>query len=281
LNKAILAIPLLILGLGNGKRPAIGQEIGILPPDRALMPSLLAGPRDPSTSSSLLFVSGNPNSHGRGVEAEVSIGATLPAILLKGKNRGHPVVVGIEAAVFARFGLQVLERELIASDWVFAIPVVWHRDRGWFRFRYYHTSSHMGDEYARRFEDPGIDFSRDAAEILYFHAPFHCFGIYGGARYAYNVHPEESKRWVLRAGGQLETQEMDVNLRPFFAADVEWDQDAGRSPRLELRAGVGLRKVGILRTLRLSLTFLTGPSPLGQFNGKTTTQVGLTIQKTL
>ena len=63
--------------------------------------------------------------------------------------------MGIEAAAFARFGLQVLGRELIATDWVFAVPVVWHRAGGWIRFRYYHTSSHMGDEYARRFEDPG------------------------------------------------------------------------------------------------------------------------------
>ena len=61
---------------------------------------------------------------------EVSIGTTLPVLLFPGKNGRGPLVVGIEAAVFARFGLQVLERELIASDWVFAVPVVWHRDRG-------------------------------------------------------------------------------------------------------------------------------------------------------
>jgi hypothetical protein len=281
LSKAILAISLFILLLARGEEQACGQEVAALRPDRSLFPALLAGPRDPSTSFNLLFVSRNPSAHGRGVEAEVSLGATLPTILLGEKDGGHPVVVGIEAAVFARFGLQVLERELIASDWIFAIPVVWHRDGGWFRFRYYHTSSHMGDEYARRFEDPGINLARDAAEILYFHALNSGTGVYGGARYAYNVHPNESKRWALRAGGQLEAPKEDVNLRPFIAADLEWDQDAGRSPRLEVNAGMGLRKVGILRSLRLSLTFLTGPSPLGQFNGRTTTQAGLTILKTL
>ncbi len=272
---------LLFLGLGHGRRLAGGQEIEALLPERALMPSLQAGPRDPSTSFSLLFVSGNPNAHGRGFEVEVSIGTSLPVMLLAGKPDEHPVVVGIEAAAFARFGLQVLERELIASDWVFAVPVVWHQDKGWFRVRYYHTSSHMGDEYARRFKDPGVNFARDAAEIFYFRSLLDRFGVYGGARYAYIVHPEDSKRWVLRAGGQVEAPEKDVTLRPFFAADVEWDQDAGRNPRLEVRAGVGFQKLGILQDLRLSLTFLTGPSPLGQFNGLITTQAGLTIQTIL
>ena len=86
---------------------------------------------------------------------EVSIGTTLPILLLSDGLGSGPVVVSIEAAAFARFGLQVLERELIAADWIFAVPVVLHRDGGWFRFRYYHTSSHMGDEYARRFDDSG------------------------------------------------------------------------------------------------------------------------------
>jgi len=223
----------------------------------------------------------NPSAHGRGVEAEFSIGTALPMLSFPQPSEGGAIVVGLEAAVFARFALQVLQREMVATDWFFAVPCIWHRREGWLRFRFYHTSSHMGDEYARRFQDPGVDFSRDALEVLYFRTLLHHVGVYGGARYAYNVHPEASERWVLRAGGQMESPKDDASLRPFLAADVEWDQDAGKSPRLDVRTGVGLREVGILQALRVSLTFLTGPSPLGQFNGKRTTQVGLTVQKTL
>jgi hypothetical protein len=113
---------------------ASGQEVRNLFPDRSLMPALLAGPRDPATSASLFFVGPNPNAHGDGIEVEVSIGTTFPILLFPGKNGRGPVVVGIEAAAFARFGLQVLEREFIASDWVFAVPVVWHREGGWLGF---------------------------------------------------------------------------------------------------------------------------------------------------
>jgi hypothetical protein len=214
------------------------------------------------------------------VEAELSIGTRLPVFQFQGLSTGNPLVVGLEAAAFARFALQVLQRELVATDWFFAVPVVWHRRDGWFRFRFYHTSSHMGDEYARRFEDTGRDFSRDAAEVFYFHDVLSHMGVYGGARYAYNVHPNSSKRWVLRAGGQLQRPVENVIFRPFLATDVEWDQDAGESPRMEVRAGAELKNTGILQGLRLSLTFLTGPSPLGQFNGESATQVGLTLQMT-
>ncbi len=273
----------LVLALitGADHREACSQETRTLFPSRSLFPELLAGPRDPTTSFSVLGVTENPTAHGSGIEVEVSIGTTLPVFLLFGEPGRAPVVAGIEAAAFARFGLQVLERELIATDWVFAVPVYWLHETGWLRFRYFHTSSHMGDEYARRFDDPGINFARDAAEVFAFRAVSPRVGVYGGLRYAYIVHPEESKRWVVRAGAQAEADEAGSAFRPFLAADVEWDQDAGRSPRLEVRTGVWLKKVGIQQALRLSFTFLAGPSPLGQFNGRSTTQVGLSLQATL
>lgn len=244
------------------------------------MPTLLAGPRNPVTSASLYYVGPNANAHGRGVEAEVSIGSTLPVLAFSAADRQSPVILGIEAAAFARFGLQVLERELIASDWLFAVPLVWHRSGGWIRFRYFHTSSHMGDEYARRFENTGIDYSRDAVELLSFHALSDRVGVYGGVRFSYNVHPEDSKRWIVRAGGQIEAREEGEWLLPFGAADLEWDQ-AARGTRVELRGGAWLPPLGNRRAISLAFVVLTGPSPLGQFSGLTATQVGLTVSGAL
>jgi len=237
----------------------------------------LGGSRDPGTAASLFYVSSNPDEHGAGVEAEVALGATLPVFLLSGSMDDDPVVVGLEAGVFARFGLQLLERELIATDWVFAVPLYWHRDWGWLRFRYYHSSSHMGDEYARRFQDWGVNFSRDAAEIMAFAPLGRRVGIYGGTRYAYNVHPEEARRWVLRAGAQFDGQESQGPFKPFLTCDLEWDQDAGGT-RMELTAGTWLPAVAGRRSVRLAILLFNGPSPLGQFNGLHTFHAGLTLQ---
>ena len=251
-------------------------------PPRALMPDLLAGPRNPLTSAALFGVTRNPDQHGRGVEAEVSIGSTLPVLLLAGTPQDHPVVVGLEAAAYARFALQVLEREMVATDWFFTVPVILHHDHGWTRIRYFHTSSHMGDEYNRRFGDPGVNVSRDAVGVLTFRRLGDGVGGWAGARYGYNVHPDDDRRWVLRAGAQAEGAERGPGrLRPFLAADVEMDQEGGMRPRTEVRAGIWLPEVAGRPAVRLSLVALHGPTPLGQFRFRSTTQIGLSLQGSL
>lgn len=259
----------------------MAQEVDRLFPARSLLPTVLAGPRDPVTSATALGVFRNPNQHGNGVEVEVSLGTSFPVYLISGTPDAHPVVVGIEAAAFARFGLQVLERELVATDWIFALPVIWHHKGGWTRFRYYHSSSHMGDEYARRFQDPGYNFSRDAAEVFIFRRPTEVMGVWAGVRYGYNVHPEDDQRWVVRAGAQLENLPDMSRSLPFLATDVEWDQEAGMRPRVEVRIGGWLPRMEGERRMRLSFLVLTGPTPLGQFGFRPITQVGLSLQGSL
>jgi hypothetical protein len=242
------------------------------------MPELLAGPRDPMSSATILGVPRNPSAHGQGFELEVSLGTTFPVFLLSGTPERNPVLVGIEAAAFARFGLQVLEREMVATDWFFTVPVIWHHQRGWTRIRYYHSSSHIGDEYNRRFDEPGINYSRDALDLFVFRELTEVAGAWLGVRYGYNVHPQEDERWVLRAGSQVEAFPDVGRYLPFLAADVEWDQEAGMEPRVEVRVGAWLPEYQGRRTIRISFVVLSGPSPLGQFGFRPTTQVGLSLQ---
>lgn len=259
----------------------VGQAPRRFLPARSLMPDLHAGPRDPVTKGELLAVPHDPDSYGDGVEAEVALGTSLPILRLAGTNPDDAVVVGVEAAAFARFALQILERELVATDWVFAVPVVWHANGAWVRLRYFHTSSHMGDEYARRFDEPGVNFSRDAVDALGYTQVAAGLGIYGGMRWAYNVHPEDSGRWAARLGLQAGNLRAKSDLRPFGSFDLEMDQDVHWRPRAYAQIGVWLPEVGGRRALRLNLSFLTGPSPLGQFQGLTTTQIGIGVSGNL
>lgn len=261
--------------------PGKAQEVDRLFPAPSFMPEVLAGPRDPVTSASVLGVFRNPSQHGNGMEVEVSLGTSFPVYLISGTPEDHPVVVGLEAAAFARFGLQVLERELVATDWLFAVPVVWHHEKGWTRFRYYHSSSHMGDEYARRFQDPGFNFSRDAAELFVFGRPTKVMGAWAGVRYGYNVHPEDDARWVIRAGAQLEALPDRGRSLFYLAADLEWNQEAGMRPRVEVRMGSWLPRMQGERRMRLSFVVLTGPTPLGQFGFRPITQIGVSLQGSL
>lgn len=277
LRRGTRLMAFLVLSLGVSPFKLAAQWTVIFLPDDTRLPVLLAGARDPVASARLLGVVRNPNRLGEGVEAEVSLGTAVPVLLLRGDGGSGPVMVGMEAAVFARFGLQIVERELVATDWVFAVPVVWYRSWGWLRFRYHHTSSHMGDEYSRRFEDRGVNFSRDAADLFALFELSEAVEAYGGIRYGYNVKPEDSRRWVWRGGAQIESPLGGRGLRPYLAADVEWDEDAGPDPRLDFRVGTWLPVGPGRRALRLDLGVLTGPSPLGQFQGGGTTQVSIGI----
>ncbi len=250
-------------------------------PGRTWLPTLYAGPRDPLTKAELLLVTDNPSLMGDGVEAELALGVTLPLYVVAGNTVGNSLVVGVEGGVFARFGLQLTERELVNSDWVFAVPIVWRRDSHWLRLRYFHTSSHLGDEYGRRFEQSGVNFARDAVELLGFARLLPLIGGYAGTRWAYIVHPEESGRWVARGGVQLGDPDGPSLLLPFGSVDVELDEDNGWSPRWHAKFGAWLSDIGGRRAIRLNVGFLTGPTPLGQFRGARTTQWTLGIEANL
>jgi hypothetical protein len=245
------------------------------------MPDLFAGPRDPVTKGEMLVVTENPTEFDGGAEVEVAIGVSLPVYRLAGRSPQDALVVGAEASAFARFTLQVLERELVATDWVFAVPVIWHRGHHWMRLRYYHTSSHLGDEYARRFDLEGVNFARDAVDALGLVRLTRAAGAYLGVRWAYNVHPEESRRWTARVGMQLGHLSGRSAVIPYAAADLEVEQDTDWRPRLNLQAGLLLPEVAGRRAIRAGIGFLTGPSPLGQFQGQHTTQLSIGVTASL
>lgn len=269
---------LLLLALAGGQaahRPASGQGVRRWLPDRALMPDLIAGPRDPVSKGQMLLVTDDPSAFGDGAAAEVALGVALPVYLLAGRSPRDGLVFGLEAAVFARFTAQISEKELIATDWVFALPLVWRRNDHWVRWRYYHTSSHLGDEYGLRFDVDGVNFARDAIDALGYLGILPGFGAYGGVGWAYIVHPEASRRWWWRAGVQSAAPEGEGGWHPYLTADVQSEQDNGWAPRIAVQAGIWLPSVAGRRSLRFGFEFLDGPSPLGQFQGRHTTHLGL------
>jgi len=186
-------------------------------------------------------------------------------------------VLAVQAAAFARFGLQLTERELINTDWLFTVPVFRITRSGWLRVQYFHTSSHRGDEYIRRFEDAGVHFARDAVEFLALQAVTPALDLYGGGGFGYNVHPAGSGRWWFRSGAVLQADRNPDAWAPMASLDLDFDQEAGWTPRWTLQAGAWLPEVRDRRRIRLMVELLTGPTPMGQFFPARATQLGFGI----
>jgi hypothetical protein len=241
-------------------------------PGRALLPGLLAGPLDPVIAAKLIYSGSDPTGHGSGFAGDVALGAALPVLLLAGTRADDALVLGMEAAVFGRFSFVVIERDLVNTDWVFAVPLAWRRGTHWVRLRYYHISSHLGDQYAARFGAEPIRFARDGADVTGYLDAGAGLGVYVLGFVSANSHPTGSRGSHLRAGLEFDPSGRR-EWRPFAAADVQADRSTGWTPRLAAQAGVWLPHAAG-RPLRLFVELSHGPSAMGQFHGQHAAHAG-------
>lgn len=267
---------LLAVVMAPTPEPVNGQDIRRFFPARALLPRLVAAPREPATAAKLVFPLQSPSRFGEVAEGEADLGISVPVLLLAGTPPGDVIVLGVEGGVFARFNLESKERDLITSDWVFMLPLVVHRNRHWFQVRYFHTSAHLGDEYLERFDVKRIPYARDALEATGYLSAAARLGFYVGTRWSFRVDPPEHKRWVLRAGAEFE-ESGERSVRAFIAGDTEFDQQYGWDPRVNIQAGVRVYAPRDRPAIRIVVELLTGPSPQGQFGGAHTSHVSLGI----
>jgi hypothetical protein len=280
-----LILTLLTLAALNPPAGAAGQTAAQGPalpdwlfPDRALLPELIAGPRDPVTTGQLVYDWKNPTAFGPGVAGEVAISGMVAVARLAGSGPEDALILGMEGAAFARFSFQVVTRELVNTDWIFAAPLVWHRGDHWFRIRYYHTSSHRGDEYQRRFGPSSVNFSRDGVDLTAYLRPGAAWprklglGVYGLLFWSVNSHPEEGPLWEARGGLELDPGHGSL-WSPVFSLDVHAEEGTDWEPRVTAQAGIWLPPVQG-RPVRLALQAFDGPSPMGQFRDRTERRVG-------
>jgi hypothetical protein len=255
---------------------AVGQDVRRFLPQRAYLPRLYAGYREPITAAKGVFVTQSPHLFGELLEGEADFGASFPLYLMAGSSLEDGFVFGVEAGIFSRWNMETREKDLIATDWIFAIPFVLHRGDHWLRFRYFHTSAHMGDEYIKVFEVPRVDFTRDELELVGLLQAHELLGVYAGGSWVLRRDPPDMKRWNLRGGLQFEAQQLNGG-RPYAAVDVQLDEDDAWKPQLTIHAGFHFFGADRARGIRLISEFFTGPAWQGQFYTENTTYFTLGV----
>lgn len=246
-------------------------------PSRDYTPTLRGDPRSPVNVAKLVVQLESPNAYDPGLETEVGFGINLPILLLAGDNLRDGLAVGMQGGVFGRFSLHSVERDLIGTDWLITVPLVLHRGDHWFELEYFHTSSHLGDEYGRRFGLEGINYSRDAVRGMAYLQVASVVGIYGGGGWAYNVHPDDDPRWTAQAGAEFLRPAPHKFVSPYGTFDVELEQATEWKPRVSVQIGALFPRLILGRESRIAAEFLTGPSPQGQFAGMQTSHLTLGV----
>lgn len=252
---------------------------------------LLAAPGEVDLRGSLVFADRDapPEAgfQGTNLEAEVALGHRIGVLRFQREAAGRPeVTLGFEVGVFTRFALEQRQRDLIEADFRVGAPLALRRGAWEGRLTLLHVSSHLGDDFVRRFGDavPGRQFTRDGFELVVARRLPEGVRAYAGGEWHFHVNPGVERLAALAglewdpgperasdggAGG--------VRAWPFAAVAVRaTDETTGAA--VTGSAGAALRISGV--TLRLEARGHTGPSPMGQlqFRDERFAGVGLRVE---
>jgi hypothetical protein len=223
----------------------------------------------------------------------VGISDALGLFRVGGSAPGNGFQVSLAGSVFAQFDLEISSYDLINADYVIGLPITMRAGGFSARLRLYHQSSHIGDEYLLREDNP--DFEREnlsyesAEAIISFDRA--AFRIYGGGEYLLRRDPPDLERSVLHGGIELRPGRRLVSfgsvagVRFVAAGDVKASEQQDWKPTISLRTGFEFDRPRDTeppgRRWGLLFEFYDGPSPYGQFFRRDVRQYGAGIHFTL
>jgi hypothetical protein len=225
---------------------------------------LLADPKQPQ-----FFVSINrlKSSGVRYTVASVGFGETFGMYRFFASCEGDGLQLSVEGALFAQFNMEAASHDLINADYTIGIPVTYRYDDNSFRFRIYHQSSHLGDEFLQSVNLPErINLSYEAIEFIY-SREWHGWRVYGGGEYLIHKEPADLKpmsaHWGIEYRG---SKPLLWNGRLVGGVDMKsfeehnWAIDTSVKFGLEFgQSNPGQRRV------RLMAEWYKGFDPRGQF----------------
>ncbi len=202
------------------------------------------------------------------------------SIILWKKSDSRKLDIGLEGSAVTQFEWTNREgsfqRNILSTDYIVGIPVVWQIDDLMLRFRIYHLSSHMGDDYMIRNKITGYYHNNNNYEQLdvtasYFHKNFRFnFGI-GTILRASNTR----KPLVFNSGMDYILPLNKNKTASFYAgfyADMK--QETNYSPSFNIGAGVKLGKPN-RRGIKLLVTYFNGPLPYSVYYGSPIQWLGM------
>jgi|LQYC01.1.fsa_nt_gi hypothetical protein len=252
-----------------GKPGAVSRFMGITGEGEAfptgdLFRPLIADPKQPQ-----FFVSINrfKSSGVRYTMASVGFGETFGLYRFFGNHEGDGLQLSVEGALFAQFNLDTPSRDLINADYTIGFPVTFRHGDNSLRFRIYHQSSHLGDEFLLSANPPNrVNLSYEALDLIY-SREWRGYRVYGGGEYLIDKEPDDLKpmgaHWGIEYRG---SKPLLWNGRPIAGVDIKNLEEHKWAFDTSVKAGLefGHPNPGH-RRLRLMAEWYKGYDPHGQF----------------
>ena len=215
----------------------------------------------------------------RYIMAAVGFGEAFGLYRFFGSREGDGLQLNVEGALFAQFNMEASSSDLINADYIIGIPVTYRYGDNSLRFRLYHQSSHLGDEFLMSINPPErVNLSYEAVDLIY-SREWHEWRVYGGGEYLLHKEPDDLKplsaHWGIEYRGSTP---LLLNGRPIAGADMksleehDWEIDTSIKAGLEF----GHPNPG-QRRLRLMAEWYNGFDPHGQFYNNKVEYFGLGV----
>lgn len=234
-------------------------------PRRSLFAPLSADPRWPKFTVGYSYYFGDSQfKHVGSAEAGASI-----AIVQKDTRRSHSWEIGLQGGIFSIFDFGAPSTDLVNADYLggltfsyaFDFPLV-------LLTRFFHQSSHLGDEFLLNNQVERINLSFEQLEALVSYDPRPWARVYGGAAAIVRVEPSSIDRWSVQTGAEFRpvTSKSKVRVQLLTAVDLQLWQQSNWIPDASFIVGATLDPIGEASyRVDFLLRYFIGRSPNGQF----------------
>jgi Protein of unknown function (DUF1207) len=259
--------------------PAVEAEVpqrGLeLLPKGLLFAPLIADPRWPHFSA--VYQRFHEDAR-LGNAAIASLGETFSLVRGPLGEKGGAWEVGIQAGVFSLFDLDAPSSDLVNTDYIVGFPFAYRARNFSALARFYHQSSHLGDEFLIENRVERVNLSYEAIDLRLSYEVTDWLRLYGGGGYIVRGDPSDLEPWSTQAGFELRSPRafFGGTLRPLGALDTQYREQNNWHTDLSVRAGVQFEQLAILdRRIQLLLEYFNGYSPNGQFYRDKIEYIGL------
>jgi len=255
---------------------------GALYPVGDVFRPLLADPKQPQFYASLRHfdVRGQTqNPHFSGFTmASVAYGENFGLYRKLGKKAGDGIQVGLDGALFAQFDMDSASHDLLNADYTIGIPITWRKGDTSLRFRFYHQSSHLGDEFLLEYQPERVNLSFESFQLL-LSREWGPWRAYAGGEHLVDRDPAVLKAGGLQWGAEYRGGDpLFGRARLVGGLDVKHFEETGWSASYSLKVGFefGPPDPG-RRHLRVLGEGYRGFAPFGQFYREKVTYFGLGV----
>ena len=246
-------------------------------PRLSLFAPLSADPRWPRFTLGYSYYFGDSQfNHVGAAEAGASI-----AIVQMDARRPGSWEIGIQGAIFSIFDFGAPSNDLVNADYLGGLTFSYALDSLVFLARFFHQSSHLGDEYLLNNEVERVNLSFEALDVMLSYVLRPWAKLYGGTAVIVRVEPSNLDRWSLQAGAELRpiTSKTNVRVQLLMAVDLQSWQQNDWIPDVSFIAGATLDPIGESSyRVDFLIRYYIGHSPNGQFFTEQIQTLGPAIQ---